>query len=173
MLSIGTRSADEIAASTVIENLTEKFVAFRKLCSNKKTKLSAEIDRIENHFQTNFDLEKVTEYETEFDAFQEENTVYTQMIKEIMLSDLQEIIKKKEILSVCTDKKKRKQTLAYLNLLVEQYEIFENGVNFQINQLKSFDTFARGIVGLKQGFDSSLNDWDKHLSLARYFERQW
>jgi hypothetical protein len=162
--------ANEIAASTVIENLAEKFVAFRELCSAKKAKLSAEIDRIEKHSQAHFDLEKATEYETELDAFQEENKVYTQMIKEIMLSDLQEIMKRKEILSVCTDKKKRKQTLAYLNLVVEQYEVFETGANFQIDQLKLFDTFASGIVSLKQGFDSSLNDRDKHLSLARYFE---
>jgi hypothetical protein len=135
-----TPVADEIAASTVIENLAEKFVAFRELCSKKKAKLSAEIDRIENHSQAHFDLEKVTEYETEFDAFQEENKVYTQMIKEIMLSDLQEIMKRKEILSVCTYKKKRKQTLAYLNLVVEQYEVYEKGVDFQINQLKSYDS---------------------------------
>lgn len=163
-------AANEIAASTVIKNLNEKFVEFRQMCGNQKAKILAEIERIENHSQTNFDLERVAEYVTEFDAFQEENKVYTQMVKEIILSDLQEIIQRKEILSVGSDKKEQLKSMESLKLMAEHYEIFENGVDFQINQLKSYGNYANGVVALKQGFDSSLNDWDKHLSLARYFE---
>jgi hypothetical protein len=56
---------------------------------------------------------------------------------------------------VCTVKKERKQTLAYLNLLAEHYEIYEKGVDFQINQLKSYVSFANGVIALKEGVDAS------------------
>ena len=163
-------AADEIAAATVIKKINEQFVQFRKMCSEKKIEISAEIERIENHSQTDFDSEKIAEYETEFDAFQEVNEVYTQMVKEIMLSELQEIVKRKEILSVGNDKNEQQRYLANLSLIAEQYEILEQGVDFEINQIKSYGNFANGMVELIKGFDSFRNDWDKHLSLARYFE---
>jgi DNA repair exonuclease SbcCD ATPase subunit len=77
----------------------------------KKTKLSAEIDRIEKSFSTtNFDLEKVTEYETEFDAFQEEKTVFVADDQRDHACPIcKRSLKRKEILSVCGVKKERKQ----------------------------------------------------------------
>lgn len=161
--------ADESAASTVIKNLDEQFVAFRQACSNKKTEISAEIERIENHSQTKFDLKKIVEYETEFDAFQEKNQVYTQMVKEIMLSDLQGIIQRKEILFVKADKKIKQKFLESLKLLVAHYEIYEKGMDFQINQLNSYGIFANGMVKLKQGFRPSSKEMGNQIQRARYF----
>jgi hypothetical protein len=162
-------AADEIAASTSISDLNKKILAFRYACNEKRSKILKDIDRIETESSTSLELEKVAAYETEFEAFQEKNRFFVQMIYEITLSDLQEVQRRKENLSVCGVKKEKQKYLERLKLLAENYELYEKGVDFQINQLKSYVSFAKGVIALKEGVDASRNDWDKHLSLARYF----
>jgi hypothetical protein len=162
-------AADEISASTSISDLNKKILAFRYACNEKRSKILKDIDRIETESSTSLELEKVAAYETEFEAFQEKNRFFVQMIYEITLSDLQEVQRRKENLSVCGVKKEKQKYLERLKLLAENYELYEKGVDFQINQLKSYVSFAKGVIALKEGADASRNDWDKHLSLARYF----
>lgn len=163
--------ADGMVASMVIEKLTKQFVDYRQLCSDKKKELLGEIDQIENRSQKNIDLELIVKFENGFDEFEKNNQRYKHMIKEIMLADLQEILKQKEILSVSSDKNGKNIPLEKLKLLAEQYEIYEKGMDLQINQLKTFGNFANRVVALNREFPAVDSAWDKHLNLARYFNR--
>ena len=165
-----TPAADEFAASTIIKNLNGQFLAFKELCSNKKQELLDEINKIEKRPQAKILSKKMKAFEKTFDEFQEKHQIYNHMIKEIMLGDLEEILKEKEILSVCADKKGADILVESLNLLLKNYEIYEKGMDFQIDQLQQFDKFLSGLDELKHGLDGSDKDCDKHIQLARYFE---
>ena len=165
-----TSAADEFAASTIIKKISGQFLAFKELCGNKKQELLDEINKIEKRQQAKLALKRMRDVEHAFDEFQEKHRIYKHMIKEIMLGDLEEIFKQKEILSVCADKKGTDILLESLKLLAKHYEIYEKGMDFQIDQLQKFSKFACGLDELKHGLDGSENNWDKHIQLARYFE---
>jgi len=100
-----TSAADEFAASTIIKNMNGQFLAFKELCSNNKQELLDEINKIEKRPQSKLALKRMKAFEKAFDLFLEKHQIYNHMIKEIMLGDLEEIFKQKEILSGCADKK--------------------------------------------------------------------
>jgi hypothetical protein len=162
-------AAAESAAVTVLKNVNEQFVGFRRLCSNKKKELLDEIDKIEKRSPTKLDPKKIAALETEFDELQEKHHLYKHMIKEIMLADIEEILKHKEMLLVNPDGNENNIPFENLKLLGRHYEVYEKGMDFQIDQLKKFDHFSAGLVELKQDFNSDLIDWEKHIQLARYF----
>ena len=164
-----TPAADEFAASTIIKNLNDQFLAFRELCSNKKQELLDEINKIEKRPQAKLSLKKMKAFEKAFDEFQEKHQIYNHMIKEIMLGDLEEIFKQKEILSVCADKKGANILLESLKLLAKHYEIYEKGMDFQIDQLQQFGKFCKRLGRVKHGLDGSEKDWDKHIQLGALF----
>ena len=163
-------AADEFAASTIIKNLNGQFLAFKELCSNKKQELLDEINKIEKRPQAMLSSKKMKVFEKAFDLFQEKHQIYNHMIKEIMLGELEEIFKEKEILSVCVDKKETDILIESLKLLAKHYEIYEKGMDFQIDQLQHFGKFSSGLDELKHGLESYDKDWDKHNQLARYFK---
>jgi hypothetical protein len=162
-------AADEFAASTVIKKLHEQFVVFRQLCSKKKREILDEIDKIEKCPQTKLDPKKLAALETEFDELEEKHHLYKHMIKEIMLGDIEEFLKHKEMLLVNPDGKESNIPFENLKLLARHYEVYEKGMDFQIDQLKSFDHFTTGLIELKQGLDAFPKDEEKHIQLARYF----
>ena len=158
------------ASSQIAKNLIQQFIGFGQVCSKKKNELLDEIDRIEKRPQVEIDPTMTKMIENAFEDFEEKYTPYKHMIKEIMLSDLEALFKKKELLCASSNRNEKERRLEELKLLATHYQIYEKGMDFQVKQLKNFGQYAVGLAGLNHGLDASEKAWDKHIQLARYFK---
>ena len=109
--------------------------------------------------------------EKEFSNFEKQNLVYMSMNMELMLDDVEEILKRREVLNARQLMNDEDAAMDQVDLLVKQYDVFERGFEFQIQEIESLVRYLEQVSALKDRAVGQPTDRSADIELATCYHR--
>lgn len=144
-----TCAADESRAVSELNAISQLLKGARDKSRKQRGALSNAICKIESCGGKTPDANFCRKAENEFNTFEKQNLVYISMNMELMLGDIEEIFRKREVLNAKQLMIKEDTPKDRVDLLVKQYEVTERGLDFQIQQIEDLIPYLKEVSALK------------------------
>ena len=164
-------AAGESTAKSELKMYINLLDGVRTKCSHHKRAIYRVLHNTKTRNNRKADINYCLKAEKEFKAFEQQHLPYKSMNKEVMLYDFQKITKQREVMLAKHTKDQGDQIKDRFELLNNEYDVFEKGLDFQIQEIKRIIIHLEKISEVKNQSDRAVYDGDTHLQLARYYVR--
>jgi len=162
--------ANETCAGNIIHALVDEFEKFKAECSSFRSEISELIRRIEKQMGPENFSEISSRSGKGFIEFQKKYHVVIALIKEFMLADFEEILRKEETLAAELDDGRTTQCLDELGVMIEKFDIYEKGADLlqrSLSRGKNYFVRLQELIGDYAGLE---REWENHFKLACWFD---
>jgi tetratricopeptide (TPR) repeat protein len=166
-----TCAANESRAASELKVLCQLLKGALHRCRQHQSELSDAIRTTQSCGNRSLDANFYRKAEKEFSNFEKQNLVYMSMNMELMLDDVEEILKLREVLNARQLMNDEDAAMDQVDLLVKQYDVFERGFEFQIQEIESLVRYLEQVSALKDRGCGQPTDRSADIELATCYHR--
>ena len=167
-----TCAANESRAVSELKVLCQLLKRALHRCRQHHSELSDTIRTTQSCANKTLDADFYRKAEKEFKKFEKNNLVYMNMTMELMLDDIEEILKRREVFNARQLMKDEDTATDQVDLLVKQYDVFERGFEFQIQEIESLIRYLEEVSALKDRGCGQSADRSTGFELAKCYHRR-